>query len=143
MFTIIFVCPTDRLPTHYRQVANRSPTVGRQSANTLASNITQTVGRLSADSRPIVGRLSADCWSTVGQLLADSRPTVGRQFADCRPTVGRQYILGTILHYYQPEHFSQLKLTRTSPIMIFKEINIQFFNLEDNVLMLQTSLSVT
>ena len=88
MLTIIFVCPTDRLPTHCRQVANRSPTVGRESANTLASNITQTVGRL-----------SADCWPTVGRLSADSWPTVGRLSADCRPTVGRQYNLGTILPF--------------------------------------------
>ena len=87
MFTIIFVCPTDRLLTHYRQVANRSPTVSRQSANTLASNIMQTVGRLSADCWPTVGRLSAVCQPSVGRLLANSLPTVGQQSANCRPTV--------------------------------------------------------
>ena len=45
MFTIILVCPTDRLPKCYQQGANRS----RLSGNTLASNITQTVGQQSAD----------------------------------------------------------------------------------------------
>ena len=50
MFTIILVCPTDRLPTHYRQFANRSLTVGKHFG--LEHN--------------------ANCWPSVGQLLADS-----------------------------------------------------------------------
>lgn len=52
MLTIISVCPADRLPTRYQQVANRSPTVGR---------------------------VSPVCRPTVGWLLANCRPTVGWQ----------------------------------------------------------------
>ena len=75
MLTIILVCPTDRLPTRYRQVANRSP----------------TVGRLLADSRPTLWpQTSADCCPTVGRLLPNCRPTVGQQLANSRPTVDRQ-----------------------------------------------------
>ena len=86
MLTIILVCPADRLPTRYRQVANRSPTVGRLLADTLASNITHTVGGQLDNSRPTVGRQSADCCPTVGQQSANSWPTVGQQLTDSRPT---------------------------------------------------------
>ena len=52
MFTIILVCPTDRLLTRYRQVANKSPTVGRLLANSQPqlANCRLTVGRQLADS---------------------------------------------------------------------------------------------
>ena len=116
MLTIILVCPADRLPTRYQQVANRSPTVGRLLAdNTLASNITQTVGRQLGNSRPTVGRQSADCRPTVGQQLANSWPTVGQQSVDCRPTVDRQSanrffgeLFFTITHPSNCLHFSHL-----------------------------------
>ena len=59
--------PTDRLPTSYWKVANRSPTVGWQSAETLARNIMKTV--------------SADCWPSVSRQLANSQLTVS--FKNC------------------------------------------------------------
>ena len=90
MLTIILVCPADRLPTRYRQVANRSPTVGRLLADSRPTLWPQTYHKLLADSWPSVVQLLADSRPSVGQQLANSRPTVGQLSADRRPTVGRQ-----------------------------------------------------
>ena len=98
MLTIILVCPADRLPTRYRQVANRSPTVGRlladswpilwpQTKHKLLADNWPSVGQLLADCRPTVDPQSADSWPTVGRLLPNSRPTVAQLLADCWPTV--------------------------------------------------------
>ena len=70
MLTIILVCPADRLPTRYRQVANRSPTVGQHFGP----------------------KHNTNCWPTVSRLLAESIPTVGRRLLGRMLKVGVQIL---------------------------------------------------